>query len=663
MHKRIGHNSVVPVFHRMRWSRRPSSLLVGQLRYYTCLWEGEERPEEFRHSSPNFFQRDRILRIIIILLLLGIPFVSRIESAGQAPVDDWTEEHFRIAREAERQGDFDKAAEEYQLIVAHSPRFAGAYLNLGIIYHQQRRYVDAVKVLKTAVALDPQLLGAQVILGVDDYLTGDFKNALFYLKQALQLKPTDRQAGFYLGLTYIALGAPVQAVATLRKTAGYYPDDLEIAYQLGLAYLEAMKQESARVNETGSESALFHWAVAIAAEEKNNQDQAVTEYMKALALDPNLADLYRRLAITLRRSGFPELADTALLRYGVLRPGDKVARQQTQEVNAETRTGEKALSENKNSILQLWQTIPPPRYDPSTPVVADSFVNRALKAHLASPDGPTLKAAVRLYSQGDYLGAARTIADSKARGTAWPVAYLWAWACQQALDYDAAERVLEDWLLPHLDLPSVSVLAIEIQSRLASRCFNQVVEKQPNSYQAKMLLAKSHSAARRDSEALEAYREALRMAPNQLGIHLAIGEVYENQLHWVPAIEEFKAELALDPANVMATAHLGHALTEAREPDQAIPVLEALLKTNPTDGQAWADLGKDWEAKGETERATDAYQSALAQDPTQSDLHYRLFQLYRKSGQQERAEKELASFKQAEAKKHTKFQQGMATLK
>lgn len=663
MPKKPVHCPVIPVLGRMRHPRRPCGLFVGRPYYHACLWEGRQRAVELCDPSLIPLRCTNVLCIVIIYLLLGFPFASLSISAAQAPVDDWTEQHFRIAREAERQNDFDKAAAEYELIVSHSPRFAGAYLNLGIIYHHQRRYADAAKVLKTAVALDSQLLGAQLILGVDYYLTGDFKSALPHLKQALQLKPTDRQAGFYLGLTYTALGAPVQAAAALRKTAEYYPDDLEIAYQLGLAYLEAMKQESARVNETGDQSALFHWAVAIAAEEKSNQGQAVTEYMKALALDPNLADLYRKLAVTFQHSGFPELAATALLRYKVLRPGHKVVQGQAQESSAEARPEEKVLSENKDAILQLWQKIPSPRYDPMTPAVADSFVNQALKVSMASAVGPTLNAALRLYAQGDYLGAARTIADSKTRGAAWPVAYLWASAYQQAMQSDAAERVVEEWLLPHLDVPSISLLAIEIQRRLASRYFDQVVEKQPNSYQAKMLLAKSRSAARRDSEALSAYREALRMAPNQLGIHLAIGEVYENQLHWVPAIEEFKAELALDPANAMALAHLGHALTEAREPDQAIPVLETLLKTNPTDGQACSDLGKDWEAKGEKEKAIDAYQRALVQDPTQTELHYRLFQLYRKSGQQGRAEKELALFKEAEAHKHTKFQQGMAALK
>ena len=227
-------------------------------------------------------------------------------------------------------------------------------------------------------------------------------------------------------------------------------------------------------------------------------------------------------------------------------------------------------------------------------------------------------------------------------------------------EYEAAERVLEDRLLPHLDQPSVCLLAIEIHRRLAFVYLDRVVAKQPNSVPAMMLLAKSHAAARRDKEALEEYREALKAAPTQLGIHLGIGQIYENELHWTDAIEEFKKEVDLDPANAMALAHLGHALTEAREPVEAIPVLEKLLNTNSTDGAAYADLGKDWEGEGETEKAIAAYERAMVYDPTRVNLHYKLFQLYRKLGKNDRAQKELAAFKVAEAQKHKSYQQGMA---
>jgi len=119
----------------------------------------------------------------------------------------------------------------------------------------------------------------------------------------------------------------------------------------------------------------------------------------------------------------------------------------------------------------------------------------------------------------------------------------------------------------------------------------------------------------------------------------------------------------LAPANEMALAHLGHALTEAREPREAIPILERLLRTNPRDDQGYADIGKPYEMEGETKRAIQAYHQALLSSPSQIDVHYRLFQLYRRIGEQDKAQKELAAFKADEAQKHEGYLQSLADLK
>ena len=77
-------------------------------------------------------------------------------------LDEWTVRHFNQAMQAQRANDLPTAEAGYRLITSRNPRFAGAYLNLGIVYHQQKKYTDAVSVLKTAVQLDPHMLGSQL---------------------------------------------------------------------------------------------------------------------------------------------------------------------------------------------------------------------------------------------------------------------------------------------------------------------------------------------------------------------------------------------------------------------------------------------------------------------------------------------------------------------
>jgi tetratricopeptide (TPR) repeat protein len=595
--------------------------------------------------------------------LLGVFALLSLSNASGQTFDQWIVDHFGRAQRAQQENNLDAAAKEYRLVISHDPKFAGAYLNLGIVYHQQRRYSDAVKVLRTAVLLDPRALGGQLFLGIDEYLSGDFRNALSHLKIALQLKPANREAGVYLGLTYLALNQPLRAAGVLRTTAEYYPTDSAISYQIGQAYLEGMKEASAELKQFGNQTAPYHWGLAIGAEGKNDRVMAIQEYMRALACDPTIAELYLRLAIVSEKSGFPYLASAALHRFKVLNPTSNLVESDLANLGPESHEKGAFASDNKVAFQRLWDAIPPLDGTYSGPLVADRFVNRALMDRLASPAGPILKAALELYSSGHYKEAAAKISALKFSFTDWATAYLLALAHMHASDYDEAAHVVEDRLLPYLKVPSVSLLAIEIESWFALRYLNRVIAMQPNSYFAKLLQADYYAATEQSKEALATYQEALTLAPNHLGIHLAIGKVYEHQLQWVAAVEEFKAELALAPANAMALAHLCHALTEARQAREAIAALEKLLKSNPHDGEAYADLGKAYELEGETGKAIRAYSQALLNGSSYIGAHYRLFQLYRKTGEQDKAQKELAAFKAAEAQQQESYLQSLADLK
>jgi len=209
-------------------------------------------------------------------------------------------------------------------------------------------------------------------------------------------------------------------------------------------------------------------------------------------------------------------------------------------------------------------------------------------------------------------------------------------------------------------VPSVAFLAVRIESQLALKTLEDVVNAQPDSYTAKLLLGKYHAAESQNDLALAEFQAALQLAPNQMGIHLAIGGVYASQLQWPRAVEEYRAELALDPDNNIALAQLGHALTEAHDASNAGPVLQQALRANPAN--AYIDLGKVWEMQGDSRKAIQAYESVLRYDPSQSNLHYKLSRLYQKQGQTEQAQKELAAFRAGEAQQQKNDRKAVEAL-
>lgn len=591
----------------------------------------------------------------------SLPGFSRPQESQEQSVDEWTAQHFNLARQAQLQKNLDTAAEEYRAIISRNPKFAGAYLNLGLVYHEQRKYREAIKALESATSLQPGLLGAQLFLGIDMYMVQDLKGALQHLGKALELKPDDRQAGMYLALTYLDLDQPEKAAQQLRKTAQHVSDDPEIFYYEGEAYLAGMVQSLKLLRQVGSDSALYHWARAMASEQKSEPMGGIEEYIKALARDPGIAELYLKLAIAFDSIGMPELKAACLERYKLLNPERDPTSLNLGGVAPGPTADRPVMSENKEAFLRLWQGVPAVDTAEALPAVADGTLNRMLKKALLSKSAGDLKAAVKLYLQGNYTAAAYKLRPRVGRhADHWLSAYLLARCHLLISDYNAAQDVLETHLIPFLNLQSVALLRVTIESRLALQCFDWVVAHQPNSYLAKLLLAKFNAACRRDKEAIATYQEVLKLAPNRLGVHMAIGQIYEDQLDWVPAIEEYEAELALNPDNAMALVHLGHAYTEAQDPDRAIPTLNRLLESHPTDGGAYADLGKAWALKGDTRKAIASYEQALRYDPDQNELHYRLFQLYRKIGEVGLAQSHLAAFKEGESRQKQAYRESMA---
>ena len=578
-------------------------------------------------------------------------------------IDSWTAEHFRAATEAHRGNNLDAAEKEYRLVLSRNPRFAEVYQNLGILYHQQRRYRDAVQTLQKAVALKADLLDAHLFLGIDRYMVQDFKGAVVPLEKLLQSKPAERQGGLYVALTYLALDEPEKATRQLRKTGQYFPEDIEITYHRGEAYLQGAQQRMTLLHEFGDDSALSHWALAISAEQKRDLVGTIQEYLRALTVEPNTAELYWRLARALQKAGIAEMASASMQRFAELNPDWEGGKLSNAEIAGNASEQADVISEHKDSIRKLWESLPKVRLEGAWPGIADQLVNEAVKKRLKLSHASVFEDAVRLYRKGDYRRAAERISDgAKQQPADWLSAYVATKAYILASDYDNAEEEFDERLQTHLQIPSVALLRLEIESQLAMRCFELVLAKDPDSQRAKLILAKSHAVAGRIEDAISTYREVLKQAPDTLGIHLAIGQLYEDQLNWHAAADELKSELALGPENALALAHLGHVYTELQDADQAIPILTQLLSIHANDGRAYGDLGKAWTMKGNTLKAIEAFERAVRYDPSQNNLHYRLFQLYSKTGDNARARSHLTAFKAGEADKQQRQKAVMSDL-
>jgi tetratricopeptide (TPR) repeat protein len=587
----------------------------------TVVVEVQER--EQRERSAVY----RALRRALLLTLLALSLEA------QPTLDSWTIEHFEQARKAQADGHLDQAARLYREVLDRNPKFAGAYVNLGIVYQLQSKYREAIKTLRSGLSVDPEMAGARVLLGISYYMVQDFPNAEAALRQVLASNPGERQAGVYRALALVGMDRPEEAARQLRSTAVYFPEDTEVTYQLGNAYSDGVRQSAALLQSNSRTSALYHWASAISSEQKNDGTAAIFEYVAALSLDPNIPQIYRRLAALFANDGCPQVAREALDR-----------------LEAASHAMEQPRCPGEKPYLDAWRKLGPVRPDASLPRIADSEVDRIAAEQMNSDRTGLLKAAIALFEKGDYAAAAKQIDSAVARGH-WILGYLLA-RCYMAMEkYDDAEQILETVLARHLAMPSVAVLRLEIQSVLALRCYDAVVSQKPDSDRARILRAKALAAANKTDESIQQYREVIRSQPGMPQLHMAIAEIYSDQLNWAGVIQELNEELLLSRDNGLALALLGHAYAETDDADHAIHILVKVLADHPADARAMADLGKAYAKKGEVAKAIAAYEKAVKADDSQYRLHYRLYRLYQATGQPELAQKHLTFF-QAEDVKH-----------
>jgi len=606
----------------------------------------KERGQHCRRSG-------RLLFATACVLLWLAPSALAGDADSQAPLDEWTITHFEQAREAQKASRFPTAVAEYRLIVSRRPDFAEAWLNLGIVYQQQSNYTEAIKVFKQALSLKPGMLQAQVLLGMSLCLTQEYRAALKPLDQALAQNPKERQAGIYRALARSGLEEPEGAAEQLRRTLAYYPEDPEILYQLGEAYNEGIRHSGDLLYRSSRDSALYQWAMALSAEAKNDAHGAIRHYLAALTLDPVIPQIYSRLVVLLREIGMPDLSrnvEQRLTRMNPPRPFiEQIRQMQTASISAFI-----APPDEQKTYVSLWDKVPRQDTPTGLPLLADSSVNHALKELFAKDDAGPLRDAVRLFELGKVPEAAAELRGGMPQSKSWLAPYLLARCYLFQSDADAAEAVLETVLAPSLEIPSVALLKLEIQSELAVRSYSIVMQSHPDSYRAHMLKARTLGANGRVDEAVREYREVLHAMPLLPQVHLAIAQLYSEQSNWEDAIKELNQELAISPNNALALALLGRGYVQTGNEGQAIPVLRRVIHQYPDDAYALGDLGKALAAKGQTKEAIEKLEAAVARDSSQYRLHYRLFELYRLTGQQELAQQHLAIFRTEDARRRTR---------
>ncbi|MBI4785598.1 MAG: tetratricopeptide repeat protein [Chloroflexi bacterium] len=528
---------------------------------------------------------------------------------------------------------------------------SSAHLLLANIYYSANDYPKVEQEYQAALAIDPQNADAYYVLGVTQYLQDKFGDAVKSLQAAVALRPDLAQAHFALTSIYYTQKKFDQAAAEAELAVKYGPPSSEYYVAQGNAY-EKLK----RLNDAASayqkalalkDDAFTRVYLGLVYFAQQNDDAALGEYQKALALDPQ-----------------NEFALSGL--------GDVYARQGKWDQAAAAYQQSLARRENAGLRLELARVY-----------ARQGKMDAAIAEYQKALDLDPKNAQARL-ALGDFYASASRLDDA-------------------AREYQAALSVTPNDAGAHLALANVEYKRCNIST--ATREANAAVSLAPNSYYRAVLAGLYLGQGRKD-DAAKLFAELRAAPPSDTLAHLLAGsylfgagnladaerefqavletpnlpalsaslahdnlaQVYFEQDKLIAAESEFKLALAAAGSNADAQTWLGHLALRRNDAaaalaayDRAVTLLPAYAQQISADGAATlavnlqaarglalARQNKTAEAAAAFDQAIASAQKLISQAPQSPLAHFSLASAYLARGDKAKADPEFAAAAQCD---------------
>lgn len=198
--------------------------------------------------------------------------------------------------------------------------------------------------------------------------------------------------------------------------------------------------------------------------------------------------------------------------------------------------------------------------------------------------------------------------------------------------------------------PDVMYAAYRAYSYLAAKALASLAEAAPESAPMHQILAQNLASKDDFQGAIGQYRRAIELDPKLPGLHSELGQMILANSTQEPARteseQEFRHELALNPASAESEYMLGVIAWLRSEPRDALDHYLGALKLRPDFVDAHIAAGKALKALHRDREAVQHLEAAVQLDPRNEAAHYRLAAAYRELGRADDATRESAIFRQ-----------------
>ena len=170
---------------------------------------------------------------------------------------------------------------------------------------------------------------------------------------------------------------------------------------------------------------------------------------------------------------------------------------------------------------------------------------------------------------------------------------------------------------------------------LSKEIYERMFEVDQHSWRVHQVLAHSFAEADRLDDAVKECQEAIRLKPDEPGLHQQLADIYWVQNNLPAAETEFQTELQIDSHNTGAMYNLAVISIERSKAAVAVDLLTEVLRRAPHTTEALYQLGRAQALLSNYEQAAASFAAVVA-DPRKINAemfrqsYYQLAQLYRR---------------------------------
>jgi len=182
---------------------------------------------------------------------------------------------------------------------------------------------------------------------------------------------------------------------------------------------------------------------------------------------------------------------------------------------------------------------------------------------------------------------------------------------------------------------------------VSKNSYARMFKVDPDSWRVHRVLAQANAEAERHMEAIAEYEAAIKLAPNQPGIHEELASEYRNANKISEAEQAFRRELEIDPNNALARYKLGAIAVEQGDGAKGKELIEGALLEKPGLIHADYNLGRAEMLLGEDAAAAGHLQKAATTDTDPEVVEqawYQLGTVYRRLHRMDEARDAMATF-------------------